>query len=104
MTIATWLRIARLIAECGRDDYGDLRALIARDCPRMRSRRRRSICRWRSPSAAISPLRYQQNLARREPATARVGGPAPPLRPALLLDETDPPLEWRTALLKWSSM
>ena len=29
------LSIARLIAEHGRDDYGDLRALIAHDCPRM---------------------------------------------------------------------
>jgi hypothetical protein len=27
------LSIARLIAEHGRDDYGDLRALIAHDCP-----------------------------------------------------------------------
>ena len=27
------LSIARLIAEHGRDDYGDLRALVAHDCP-----------------------------------------------------------------------
>lgn len=31
------LRIDRLIAEHGRDDHGDLRALIAHDCPRMRN-------------------------------------------------------------------
>jgi hypothetical protein len=30
------LSIARLIAEHGRDDHEDLRALIAHDCPRMR--------------------------------------------------------------------
>ncbi len=30
------LRSARLIAEHGATDYGDLRKLIARDCPRMR--------------------------------------------------------------------
>jgi hypothetical protein len=30
------LSVARLIAEHGRDDHCDLRALIARDCPRMR--------------------------------------------------------------------
>jgi hypothetical protein len=29
------LRIARLIAEHGRDDYGDLRRIIAADCPKM---------------------------------------------------------------------
>ena len=29
------LSIARLIAEHGRDDYGDLRAIIAHDCPKM---------------------------------------------------------------------
>jgi hypothetical protein len=29
------LRISRLIAEHGRDGYGDLRRLIAADCPRM---------------------------------------------------------------------
>jgi hypothetical protein len=29
--------IARLIAEHGREDYGDLRALIAADCPRMQN-------------------------------------------------------------------
>jgi hypothetical protein len=29
------LSIARLIAEHGRDDHGDLRAAIAHDCPRM---------------------------------------------------------------------
>jgi hypothetical protein len=27
--------IARLIAEHGREDYGDLRAIIAHDCPKM---------------------------------------------------------------------
>lgn len=31
------LSIARLIAEHGRDDHGDLCALIAHDCPRMRN-------------------------------------------------------------------
>ena len=29
--------IARLIAEHGRDDHGDLRALIAADCPKMQN-------------------------------------------------------------------
>jgi hypothetical protein len=29
------LRIARLVAEHGRDGYGDLRRLIVADCPRM---------------------------------------------------------------------
>ena len=29
------LSIARLIAAHGREDYGDLRALIAHDCPKM---------------------------------------------------------------------
>jgi hypothetical protein len=31
------LSIARLIAEHGRDDYGDLRRLIAHDCPKMQN-------------------------------------------------------------------
>lgn len=31
------LSIARLIAEHGRDDHGDLGALIAHDCPRMQN-------------------------------------------------------------------
>lgn len=31
------LSIARLIAEHGRDDHGDLCALIAHDCPRMQN-------------------------------------------------------------------
>jgi hypothetical protein len=30
------LSITRLIAEHDREDYGDLRAIIAHDCPRMR--------------------------------------------------------------------
>jgi hypothetical protein len=31
------LSIARLIAEHGREDYGDLRAIIAHDCPKMQN-------------------------------------------------------------------
>jgi hypothetical protein len=45
------LSIARLIAEHGREDYGDLRQIIAHDCPKMQNRHRTST----TAAACTSP-------------------------------------------------